>query len=181
MATKRYKCLIWCVLFKPVLPACDDLARHAYECTCMKSILIGRIILRQLISTHQTLHSAQHLLSYGYRGLHCFKLFYHPSSSISSSVLLVRGRAFHPGFPRRETVITNIGMHVLVHVYITTLIFFYFFILIIRFWDDIFGESADTRGVGPDLDMSPSTFIDIATSRNMRNQQPLLSRLGIRP
>jgi hypothetical protein len=35
-------------------------------------------------------------------------------------------------------------MNVLVHVYITVLVFFYFFILLIRFWDDIFGESADT-------------------------------------
>ena len=40
-------------------------------------------------------------------------------------------------------------MHILVHVYMVTLIFFYFFILLIRFWDDIFGESGDVSLVTP--------------------------------
>ena len=181
MATKRLICRILGVFLNPMLPPCPDLAKHAYECTCMKSVPIGRIILRLLISTHQTLHSAQHLLSYGYHDLHCFMLVYYSSSSIPSSVLLVRGRSFQPGSPRREFITINIRMHVLVHVYISTLIFFYFFILIIRFWDDIFGESADTRGVGANLDMSPSTFVDNASSRTIPNQQPLLSRLGVHP
>jgi hypothetical protein len=35
-------------------------------------------------------------------------------------------------------------MHILVHIYAAFMIFFYIFIVIIRFWDDFFGESADT-------------------------------------
>ena len=37
-------------------------------------------------------------------------------------------------------------MNPLVHIYISLLIVAYFFILLIRFWDDIFGESADISG-----------------------------------
>ena len=55
-------------------------------------------------------------------------------------------------FPRSHTLSASrtfylhAKMHILVHIYMCFLIFFYFFIVIIRFWDEIFGESATTSG-----------------------------------
>lgn len=39
-------------------------------------------------------------------------------------------------------------MHVLVHIYMVFLVCFYFFILLIRYWDDLFADSADVSKLG---------------------------------
>ena len=69
-------------------------------------------------------------------------------------------------------------MHILVHVYMVTLIFFYFFILLIRFWDDIFGESGDVSLVNPPymglLSTSNSSSIRLPSLYRQRGQEALV-------
>ena len=69
-------------------------------------------------------------------------------------------------------------MHILVHVYMVTLIFFYFFILLIRFWDDIFGESGDVSLVNPPdmglLSTSTSSSIRLPSLSRQPRQEALL-------
>lgn len=71
-------------------------------------------------------------------------------------------------------------MHVLVHIYMATLVFFYFFILLIRFWDDIFGESGDVSLLSSaDMDLlstSISSSIRLPSVYRQRVQEALLLR-----
>jgi hypothetical protein len=79
-------------------------------------------------------------------------------------------------------------MHVLVHIYITFLIFFYCFIVVIRYWDDYFGESADIRSSFPSA-FPPTSATPTAYSQGLgpaffggetgRGQRAILSRLGV--
>ena len=71
-------------------------------------------------------------------------------------------------------------MHILVHIYIVFLIFAYGFIVLIRYWDDIFGESADVS-----LPISDHNLLAPTRSKMgevyWNGQQRVLSSFGVRP
>ena len=74
-------------------------------------------------------------------------------------------------------------MHILVHIYMVTLIFFYFFIVLIRFWDDIFGESGDVSLVNPPdmtlLSTSASSSIRLPSLYRQPGQKAFLLKIPL--